>query len=428
MLDLLRNKLPFLKGNITVLAFRQITGQICRNMVFPYASLLILAVGGNSSQVGIVNSLRPLAGLIVFPIAGYLTDRKGRVKLMAYSGYLSAFSILLYVFSPSWHWIALGALLQGFAVIEFPPSSAILAENLEPRYRGVGIATMTGLASLFALASPYIAALIVTSLGDERGVRTLYAIYMTSFIINTFVLRYFKDAEPKEAPEDRINLLNILKQVYSNLPTLIKDMPTSVRALSVVSGMSFIANSLTSPFWVVYVTDIIGIEKVEWGLILLIESLMRVGFIIPAGMIVDRYGRSKSLMTAIIISLVSFPSLTLASSFAHVLLIRLCVAIAVSLYVPASAALMADYVPREMRGRIMSAVGRGSTLIGSTGGGVGGPGMGYFFVLPVMVGSILGGLLYSINPVYPWIGVLLTCLVQLVCVFFFIHDPIEKEI
>ncbi len=54
--------------------------------------------------------------------------------------------------------------------------------------------------------------------------------------------------------------------------------------------------------------------------------------------------------------------------------------------------------------------------------------MGYFFVLPVMAGSILGGILYSINPVYPWIGVLLTCLVQLVCVFFFIKDPVEKEI
>jgi MFS family permease len=225
-----------------------------------------------------------------------------------------------------------------------------------------------------------------------------------------------------------MNLFNILKQVYSNLPTLIKDMPTSVRALSVVSGMSFIANSLTSPFWVIYVIDIIGLEKVEWGLILLIESLTRVGFIIPAGMIVDRFGRSKSLMTAIIISLLSFPSLTLASNFIHVLFIRLGAAIAVSLYVPASAALMADYVPRDKRGRIMSAVGRGSTLIGSTGGGVGGPGMGYFFVLPVMAGSILGGILYSINPVYPWIGVLLTCLVQLVCVFFFIKDPVEKEI
>jgi MFS family permease len=166
---------------------------------------------------------------------------------------------------------------------------------------------------------------------------------MTSFIIYTFVLRYFKDAEPKESPEDRLNLFNILKQVYSNLPTLIKDMPTSVRALSVVSGMSFIANSLTSPFWVVYVIDIIGLEKVEWGLILLIESLTRVWFIIPEGMIVDRFGRSKSLMTAIIISLLSFPPLTLASNFIHVLLIRLGAAIAVSLYVLASAALMADY-------------------------------------------------------------------------------------
>jgi hypothetical protein len=88
---------------------------------------------------------------------------------------------------------------------------------------------------------------------------------------------------------------------------------------------------------------------------------------------------------------------------------------------------MADYIPRSMRGKIMSAVGRGSTLIGSTGGGTGGPGMGYFFVLPVMAGSILGGYLYSLNPAYPWICVLFTNIVQLVSVILFIRDPEKQE-
>ncbi|MCK4437622.1 MFS transporter, partial [Candidatus Bathyarchaeota archaeon] len=104
-----------------VLTVRQTIGMFFRGMVFPYASLFILEVGGTSSQIGIVNSLRPLAGLLMFPISGYLTDRTSRVKLIALAGYLSAASMLLYVFAPSWEWIALGALIQGFMVFQFPP-------------------------------------------------------------------------------------------------------------------------------------------------------------------------------------------------------------------------------------------------------------------------------------------------------------------
>jgi MFS family permease len=423
----LRRRLPFMRGNFVILTVRMVVGQICRNMVFPYASLLILAVGGSTSQVGVVNSLMPLAGLLVFPVAGYLTDRRGRVRLMAAAGYLSAFTMLIFVFAPSWEWIALASLLQGFAVLEFPPSSAILAESLEPRYRGIGVATMTTLANLFAVFSPYIAGVITESLGNEVGVRVLYAIYMFSFIINTLILRYLVGAEPEDDPGELPNIAAILREVYSGLPDLIRGMPREVKALSVVTGMAFISNALTAPFWVVYATDVVGVSNVEWGLILFIESLIKIGLTIPAGMVADRYGRARTLFAAVLVSLASLPSIVLATSFTHVLLVRVGAALAVALYIPSSTALMADLVPRGIRGRVMSAVGRGSVMVGATGGGTGGPGMGYLYTFFVVAGSVLGGVLYSEDPSYPWLGVLAACVVQIVFVILFIRDPETRE-
>ena len=78
----IKKRFSFMKGNLTVLTIRQVLGMFIRKMVLAYASLFILAVGGDSSQIGIINSVRPLAGLIMFPIAGYLTDRTSRVKLI----------------------------------------------------------------------------------------------------------------------------------------------------------------------------------------------------------------------------------------------------------------------------------------------------------------------------------------------------------
>jgi len=88
---------------------------------------------------------------------------------------------------------------------------------------------------------------------------------------------------------------------------------------------------------------------------------------------------------------------------------------------------MADSVPRDLRGRVMAAMGRGSILIGAAGGGTGGPGMGYMFTIPVMIASVVGGLLYSMNPNYPWIGILGTAIIQLISIILFIRDPEKVE-
>ena len=121
MIKSLRKRFEFMSGNIRILTVTQVLRFFFGGMVMPYASLFILAVGGEPAQVGIINSLSPLAGLLIFPISGYLADRTGRVKLIALANYLSALTMLLYVFAPSWEWIALGALLQGFLVFRFPP-------------------------------------------------------------------------------------------------------------------------------------------------------------------------------------------------------------------------------------------------------------------------------------------------------------------
>jgi hypothetical protein len=88
---------------------------------------------------------------------------------------------------------------------------------------------------------------------------------------------------------------------------------------------------------------------------------------------------------------------------------------------------MADYIPRNLRGRVMAAIGRGGFFLGATGGGTGGPGMGYLFTIPVMVASITGGLLYSLNPIYPWLCILGTTILQLLSVLLFVRDPEKAE-
>jgi len=425
----IRRRFGFMKGNIAVLTVTQVLGRFFRSMVLPYASLYVLALGGESSQIGVINSLRPLAGLVMFPLAGYFTDRAGRKKLIALAGYLSAVTLMLYVFAPSWEWIALAAFLQGFMVFMFPPTSAIIADSLAPENRGIGVATMNTLGSVLGMFSPYIAALVLQVYGTAPGMRILYALLAGAGALGaTINLRFLKESPIEGDKGPSLSVSQIFRDVYGGVPSMLRQLPVSVRALGIVVIMGFMANGVASSFWVVYAVEEIGLSTVDWGLILFIEVALMTIIYIPAGVLVDRYGRTRSLMASLLFALVSIPSFVVARGFYQVLAIRLAVGVSTVLFIPACSALIADCVPRDIRGRVMAAFGRGTVLVGAAGGGTGGPGMGFLITVPVMVSSLAGGILYSANPQYPWVFVLFTILVSIAVTGLYIRDPKTAEI
>lgn len=425
----IRRRFGFMKGNIAVLTVTQVLGRFFRSMVMPYASLYILALGGESSQIGVINSLRPLAGLVMFPLAGYFTDRAGRKKLIALAGYLSAITMLLYVFAPSWEWIALAAFLQGFMVFMFPPTSAIMADSLPPESRGIGVATMNTLASVFGMFSPYIAAILLQIYGTAPGMRILYALLAGSLALGaTINLRFLKETASEGDKGPSMSVSQIFRDAYGGVPAMLRRLPVSVRALGIVVILGFMANGVATSFWVIYAVEEIGLSTVDWGLILFIEAALKAAIYIPAGVLVDRYGRTRSLIASLLFSLVSIPLFIFARGFYQVLAIRLAVGVANVLFIPACSALMADCIPRDIRGRAMAALGRGTVLVAATGGGTGGPGMGFLITVPVMVASLAGGILYAANPVYPWYFFLFTILASIAVTALYVRDPKTAEI
>jgi MFS family permease len=252
---------------------------------------------------------------------------------------------------------------------------------------------------------------------------------MLSNILNaSLATKYLEETSTQVKNEALPGLRDILRESYSGIPGLIRELPRQVKALSLVVLMAFMTNAIASPFWVIYVVEVLEMPSIDWGLILFLESVLKTLLTIPGGMLVDRFGRTKNLFISLILSFVSLPALILSKGFQHVLVIRLIVAVSSALFVPASSALMADYVPPKTRGRVMAAIGRGSVLVGAAGGGTGGPGMGYLFTIPVMLGSILGGILYDIDPTYPWLCILVTSSIQILALVLFIRDPSKNEV
>ena len=428
MLDSLTRTFGFVRGNVLVLTVSGSLGQFCRSMVFPYVPLYILSLGGDPGEVGLVYALGPLGGLLVFPIAGYLADHVNRAKLIAFTGYFSAGALLINAVAPSWEWVALARALQGFAVFHFPASSAILADSLPPEHRGRGIATMSAIMGSLALVAPYAAGSMLDAYGVDTGMRILYVImaaaYAAAATINLIFIR--ETRQPAAAPRRATDLAASFKSAYTGIPALLRGFSPSLKALSVVIILCFVANGIASPFWVIYASTHIGLSATQWGLILLVEAALRNLAAIPAGFMVDRFGRARFIVGALLVSLV-IPLYLMAGSFVFVLLLRCLVGVTTAFFSPASAALLADQVPSASRGRVMSAIGRGTVMIGSASGGLGGPGTGFLTTLPLMLASACGGLLYAWNPASPWFFAMGATAVALLIALFFLRDAAKPQ-
>jgi MFS family permease len=177
-----------------------------------------------------------------------------------------------------------------------------------------------------------------------------------------------------------------------------------------------------------YAKNHIGLSSAQWGFVLLVEAALGNLVRIPAGFLSDRYGRTPFIFASLLLCGAFIPLFVLADTLAYVMLIRCVIAIAMAFFSPACGALLADTIPRNIRGRVMAAIGRGSVRIGAASGGTGGPGVGFLTILPLALASYAGGYLYEWHVASPFGIVLLITIIALILTVVFVRDPKQAEV
>ncbi len=427
----MKSMFSFMKGNILVLTVSQIAMFFSMRMAMPYFSLYVLELGGTPAEIGLVTSFRALASLFIYPIAGQLADNVGRVKMIGLSRIFAFSMYLFYIFAPNWLALASGSFCLGLIIFHLPAQSALTADSLPSEQRGVGYATLTAVPGAIAIFAPYTGAYITTTYGVNAGMRYLYTVILVSGIVIAFIyLRFLK--ETLKEPKSKIHLKNIpslIKESYIGVWETLKWMPKSLKALALIMMVSLFFNSIAGPFWIIYAVDVIKLTTLEWGLIMLFMGGFRIGLALPAGIIVDKLGKRKALIAALTLSVLPVFLFVFCRTFLHTLLVLLMTSVANSFIMPTCSALVADFVPREKRGRVMATLGRGMLfiMVGGGGGG-GGPGMGTLLTIPMILASLLSGYIYSFNSTYPWLLLTLGFILCLILTVTMVKEPKKAEL
>jgi MFS family permease len=407
------------------------------SIVYPYFSLYIVALGGTSKEVGFISSVGILAGMVLYPVGGFLADRAGRVKLIGYSTVLYAFSHIPFVIANSWQTLALGQFLAQLTLFYVPAMNALSSDSLPPGVRGRGFAIMMAVPQAIRILAPSVGGWLIGYFQENIGVSEDLALILavklawgiatfTGFIVAYLRLKYLEETieEGESISYSWKNSFQVLKQSYLSIIESVKWMDRSLKTIVIIEMVAAFFVALSAPFWVLFAKDVVGLSPQDWGFVNLVSGAIALLFALPMGQLVDSWGPKKSILLGMLSAPVIIFSFQFANGFWAVALAVTLISVCNKVMIPGFSTLIANMIPRERRGRLYSLIGERGVQI-SWGNFWGG---GFLIFPPAALGAWVGGQVYAISPHLVWQITSAALLVAALLVVFLVKEPEKAQL
>ena len=151
-----------------------------------------------------------------------------------------------------------------------------------------------------------------------------------------------------------------------------------IRILAVcVTALMFVGMGTTSTFLPLLATQVVGVDAAGVGILFTIGGLTNMALGIPSGMLADRIGKKRLMITGLMVSAGAIAGMAWSGSFAWLIIFMVLNAIGSVMFNPAALGLLSDSVPPN---RQSSAMGLYGGVCENTG---------------IIAGSALGGVIWS---------------------------------
>ena len=412
-----------MKGNILVLTVSRVIWSMSNSLCFPYLSLFILDLGGDTTTIGWVNAIGAMAAAILYPIGGYIADKAGRARLVGLATLFYTSSFLVFAFATSWEMLAVAYAYQQVVLFYMPALNAIMADSIPIGARGKVYSVTVAIPNAVNIIAPYAGGYLIAVMTLQPAMRVGYTLsFLIGLIVSYIRIRYLKETVTNKEGISR-NPALVLFEGYKSVFASLRWVFSNMRGYAVVAILLSFIGSLVTPYWIIYAKQIIHIDAYSWGVILLIGGVTTTIASLIVGPLVDRIGTRKCMIISFFLAIPGMTLFPFVTSFYQALLIWVLMMISSSFLWISSSVFLADVIPRSMRGRIMAGVGQGVSL-GVSGGGWS---SGFLLFIPMTIGNLIGGYIYAYNPMFPWFIQVAGITLALILTYYIVKEPKKAE-
>jgi MFS family permease len=388
-----------------------------------YLSLYILSLGGDYVTIGVVNSVASISAIVLYPVGGYIADKAGRAKLIGLSTLLYTSSYALFAIANTWQVVAIAMVYQQVVLFYMPAINALMADSIPVGSRGRMYALTVGFPEAVRVITPYLGGYLIALLTLQPAMRVGYTIgFCLGWVVTYIRLRYLKETINTTETIGK-DLPKIFKESYKGAFSSIRWMFKNIRGFLVVAVIVAFSGNFVMPFWIVFVQQVKGLTPYEWGIILLLSGVTRATSSLLIGGLIDRIGAKRCMLIGFALTIPSLILFVNVNGFWQMTPIYLVLVLGSTFSWIASSVLLANIIPKQLRGRIMSGIGQGLGL-GVSGGGYA---SGFVLFIPLSLGAFVAGYIFAYNSTLPWLLLSGFLAVAMVITFLFVKEPPKAE-
>jgi len=275
-----------------------------------FLPIYLLALGGGTLSVGLLNGMdNLLSALYSFP-GGYLSDRLGYKRALLVFNLIAMFGYLIVILFPSWPAVIVGSVFfLSWTAISLPATMSLVAAVLPVQKRTMGVSLHSLVRRIPMALGPMVGGALIMAYGEKDGVRLAFIVALVLGVV-ALILQQVMVEDKKTGGEAQRNPLKLLHLITPNL-----------RNLLISDILVRFAEQIPYAFVVIWAVKNNGITPVQFGILTTIEMVTAMLIYIPIAYLADKNTKKPYVVTTFVFFTLfplvllfsrSFPALILA--------------------------------------------------------------------------------------------------------------------
>jgi len=319
--------------------------------------LYVLKQGGSPALAALVISLRGVGMLCADVPAGFITARLGDKGGMLLGALCGALSLLVIALLPVTAVFVCGALLSGISFAQWMVARlSYISDHCPAQLRGRAIAFTASLQRCSGIAGPAIAGFVATRYGFVSALLLLVAAFVAAALVGQLCCQNSPERIPVHSGQSHGAAL--LAVIRDNL---------SLFLTSGIGAIGLMSLRGAGPMLLPLFGAALGLRAEQIGLVASLTTVLEFVMFIPAGFVMDRWGRKYTLIPGTFIMAASLVVFALSQGLTGYVGGSLLMACGNGLATGVIMAIGTDLAPEQGRGQFLGSW-RFVSDIGFTGG------------------------------------------------------------